>query len=72
MDTSNDGDWMVVQRQPVSAVSWLVWAPDAPLIKTGLEKCFELVAEPAFDDFVPPLSLALYRRVRRGKVCLGE
>ncbi len=67
------GDWMVVQRQPANpAISWLVWAPEAPLVKTGLEKCFEPVAEPTFADFVPPLSFALYRRVRRGKVCLGE
>jgi hypothetical protein len=67
------GDWMVVQRQPVEHVlPWLVWAPDAPLIKTGLEKCFEQVAEPAFSTFEPPLSFTLYRRIRRGKVCLGE
>jgi hypothetical protein len=68
-----NGDWMIVQRQPVDrGPVWLTWAPDGPLIKTGLEKCFELVSEPAFNDFVPPLAVALYRRVRRGKVCLGE
>ena len=68
-----NGDWMIVQRQPVDrAPPWLVWAPEAPLIKTGLEKCFEPVAEKAFAEFVPPLSIALYRRVRRGKICLGE
>jgi hypothetical protein len=67
------GDWMVVQRQPVGYVyPWLVWTPEGPLIKTGLEKCFELVSEPTFAEFVPPLSIALYRRVRRGKICLGE
>ena len=67
------GDWLLVQRQPVDYVfPWLIWAPDAPLVKTGLEKCFELVSEPAFTEFVPPLSIALYRRVRRGKICLGE
>lgn len=67
------GDWLVVQRQPVDYVfPWLIWAPEAALIKTGLEKCFELVSEPAFVEFVPPLSVALYRRVRRGKICLGE
>jgi hypothetical protein len=67
------GDWLVVQRQPVDYVfPWLVWAPEAPLVKTGLEKCFEPVAERAFNDFVPPLSVALYRRIRRGKICLGE
>jgi hypothetical protein len=67
------GDWLVVQRQPVDYVfPWLVWAPEAPLVKTGLEKCFELVSEPAFAEFVPPLSIALYRRVRRGKICVGE
>ena len=68
-----NGDWMVVQRQPVDhGLPWLTWAPDAPLIKTGLEKCFEQVAEPVFTTFEPPLSFALYRRIRRGKVCLGE
>ena len=68
-----NGDWMIVQRRPVDpALPWLVWAPEAPLVKTGLEKCFELVAEPAFNEFAPPLSFALYRRIRRGKVCLGE
>jgi len=68
-----DGDWLIVQRQPVDHVfSWLVWAPEAALVKTGLENCFEPVAEPAFTDFVPPLSLAIYRRVRRGTVCLGQ
>jgi hypothetical protein len=69
----DEGDWLVVQRQPVDYVlPWLIWAPEAPLVKTGLAKCFEPVAEPAFSDFVPPLSVALYRRIRRGKVCLGE
>ena len=68
-----NGDWMIVQRQPVdNVIPWLVWAPDAPLVKTGIEKCFEPVAEKAFSEFVPPLSIALYRRVRRGKICLGE
>jgi hypothetical protein len=67
------GDWMIVQRQPVdSVIPWLIWAPDTPLIKTGLERCFELVSEKAFDQFVPPLSVALYRRLRRGSVCLGQ
>jgi hypothetical protein len=68
-----NGDWMIVQRQPVDHVlPWLVWAPEAPLVKTGLEKCFELVSEPTFNEFIPPLSIALYRRVRRGGICLGE
>jgi hypothetical protein len=68
-----NGDWMIVQRQPVDNVlPWLVWAPDALLVKTGLEKCFEPVAEKAFNDFIPPLSVALYRRVRRGSICLGD
>ena len=68
-----NGDWMVVQRQPVDAVlPWLTWSPDSPLVKTGLAKCFELVAQPEFANFVPPLSFALYRRLRRGKACLGE
>jgi hypothetical protein len=67
------GDWLVVQRQPIDYVfPWLIWAPEAPLIKTGLEKCFELASEPVFAEFVPPLSIALYRRVHRGKICLGE
>ena len=67
------GDWMIVQRQPVDSVlPWLIWAPDTPLIKTGLEQCFELVSEKAFDQFVPPLTVALYRRLRRGSVCLGQ
>ncbi len=68
-----NGDWMIVQRKPVDpVVPWLIWAPDAPLVKTGLEKCFEPVAQPEFTNFVPPLSFTLYRRIRRGKVCLGE
>ena len=37
----NDFDWLVVQRQPPIRAPWLIWAPDAPLIKTALEKCFE-------------------------------
>lgn len=66
-------DWLVVQRQPVDHVfPWLVWAPEAPLVKTGLERCFELVSEKTFDQFVPTLSVALYRRIRRGNFCLGE
>ncbi len=66
-------DWLVVQRQPVDQVfPWLVWAPEAPLVKTGLERCFELVSEKTFDQFVPSLSVAFYRRIRRGNVCLGE
>jgi hypothetical protein len=68
-----EGDWLVVQRQPVDYVlPWLIWAPEAPLVTTGIAKCFEPVTEPVFSDFVPPLSVALYRRVRRGKVCLGK
>ncbi|QOZ27238.1 glycosyltransferase family 39 protein [Bradyrhizobium sp. CCBAU 51753] len=67
------GDWLILQRRPVvAAPDWLIWAPDAALVKTGLEKCFERVSESTFDTFVPPLSIALYRRVRRGKTCLGE
>jgi hypothetical protein len=66
-------DWLVVQRQPVDHVfPWLVWAPEAPLVKTGLERCFEQVAEKTFDQFVPPLSVAIYKRIRRGNDCLGE
>jgi hypothetical protein len=69
----NDFDWLVVQRLPAPpALPWLIWAPDAPLITTALEKCFERGAAPDFADFDPPLSVELYKRVRRGKVCLGE
>jgi hypothetical protein len=69
----NDFDWLVVQRQPVARnQSWLIWAADAPLITTALEKCFERSASPAFDAFDPPLTVDLYKRIRRGKVCLGE
>lgn len=69
----NDFDWLVVQLQPAArSQSWLVWAPDAPLITTALEKCFERGAAPSFANFDPPLSVELYKRVRRGKVCLGE
>jgi hypothetical protein len=69
----NDFDWLVVQRQPVArAPSWLIWSPDAPLIATALEKCFERSAAPAFGAFDPPLAVDLYKRIRRGKVCLGE
>jgi hypothetical protein len=69
----SDFDWLVLQRQPAGrATSWLIWAPDAPLITTALEKCFEREAAPVFADFDPPLSVELYKRVRRGKVCLGE
>ena len=69
----NDFDWLVVQRQPAGrSPSWLIWTPDAPLITTALEKCFERGAAPDFADFDPPLAIELYRRVRRGKVCLGD
>jgi hypothetical protein len=69
----SDFDWLAVQRQPpVRVAPSLIWAPDAPLIKTALEKCFERVAAPAFSNFDPPLTVDLYRRIRRGKVCLGE
>jgi hypothetical protein len=68
----NDFDWLVLQRHPARVPSWLIWAPEAPLITTALEKCFERGATPAFDSFDPPLAVELYKRVRRGKVCLGE
>ena len=69
----NDFDWLVVQRQPAPpAPPWLIWAPEAPLITTALEKCFERRADPAFDGFDPPLAVDLYKRIRRGRVCLGE
>jgi hypothetical protein len=69
----NDFDWLVVQRQPAPRTpSWLIWAPDTPLINTALQKCFERSAAPAFSGFDPPLAVDLYRRIRRGKVCLGE
>lgn len=69
----SDFDWLAVQRQPPLRVTpSLIWAPDAPLIKTALEKCFERDATPAFRNFDPPLTVDLYRRIRRGKVCLGD
>jgi hypothetical protein len=69
----SDFDWLVVQRQPVARPApWLIWAPGAPLIATALEKCFERGSDSAFAAFDPPLSVELYKRVRRGKVCLGE
>jgi hypothetical protein len=69
----HDFDWLVVQRQPAPHTpSWLIWAPDAPLINTALQKCFERSAAPAFGGFDPPLAVDLYKRIRRGKVCLGE
>jgi hypothetical protein len=68
-----DFDWLVVQRQPAGRpAAWLIWAPEAPLITTALEKCFERGPAPAFPAFDPPLVIELYKRVRRGKVCLGE
>jgi hypothetical protein len=69
----DDFDWLAVQRQPVAGYpSWLIWTPEAPLITTALEKCFEKVAAPAFANFDPPFAVDLYKRVGRGKVCLGE
>ena len=68
----SDFDWLVVQRQPPNRASWLIWAPEAPLVTTALDKCFERGPAPAFATFDPPLMIELYKRVRRGKVCLGE
>jgi hypothetical protein len=68
----NDFDWLVVQRQPPNRASWLIWVPEAPLVTTALDKCFERGQAPAFATFDPPLMIELYKRVRRGKVCLGE
>jgi hypothetical protein len=68
----NDYDWLVVQRQPARFVPWLIWTPNAPLIVTALEKCFERFAAPEFGTFEPPLSVDLYKRIRRGTICLGE
>lgn len=68
----NDFDWLVVQRQPAERYGWLIWSPNAPLMTTALENCFERIAGPSFDDFQPPLSVELYKRVHRGKICLGE
>jgi hypothetical protein len=68
----SDFDWVVVQRQPPNRASWLIWAPETPLIETALEKCFERGPASAFATFDPPLAVELYKRVRRGKVCLGE
>ncbi len=68
----SDFDWLVVQRQPPNRAPWLIWAPEAPLVTTALDKCFERGPAPAFATFDPPLMIELYKRVRRGKVCLGE
>ena len=68
----DNGDWIVLQREPVDyAFPWLIWSPAAILIKNGLQNCFEQVAESSFATFVPPLSFALYRRTKRGNICLG-
>jgi hypothetical protein len=68
----SDFDWLVVQRQPPNRTLWLIWAPEAPLVTTALDKCFERGPAQAFATFDPPLMIELYKRVRRGKVCLGE
>ena len=66
-------DWLVVQRLPDGGVPlWLIWSAEAPLVKSGLAKCFERVATKSFDAFTPPLSFDLYRRTRRGRVCLED
>lgn len=68
----NDYDWLIVQRQPAKFPSWLIWSPEAPLIKTGIEKCFIRTAVHAFDAFSPPLAIELYKRVHSGSSCVGE
>lgn len=65
-------EYLVVQRRPDRFPSWLVWAPDAPLVKHGLEQCFEKVGTRSFDQMVPPLSIDLYRRTRRGEACVKD
>ncbi|MGT2434885.1 hypothetical protein ACU4GH_02445 [Bradyrhizobium betae] len=69
---TNDFDWLVVQRAPERFPPWLVWAPGAPLVKTGLAVCFEPAAKRSFDTFTPPLAFEIYKRVRRGSECLGK
>ncbi|WKA26974.1 hypothetical protein [Bradyrhizobium roseum] len=68
----SDYDWLVVQRRPDKFPPWLIWSPQAPLVKTGLEKCFEKTTTRDYDTFTPPLVIELYKRVRRGSACLGE
>lgn len=68
----NDYEFLVVQRRPDRFPSWLIWAPDAPLVAHGLTKCFERVDAQAFDDATPPLSIELYRRTGRGDACVGD
>ncbi|MGY8685027.1 hypothetical protein Q2941_45885, partial [Bradyrhizobium sp. UFLA05-153] len=68
---ANDYDWLVVQRAPDKFPPWLIWAPDAPLVKAGLAACFESVGTRSFDEFTPPLAVELYKRLRLGNVCLG-
>lgn len=69
---ADDYDWLIVQRRPERFPPWLIWAPDAPLVKTGLAACFEPAGMHRFDAFTPPLTFEIYKRVRRGSVCLGE
>lgn len=68
----NDFEIVVVQRRPDRFPSWLVWAPEAPLVKRGLAKCFERIDARSFDDLKPPLSIELYRRTNRGEICVHD
>jgi len=64
--------FLLVQRRPDAFPSWLVWAPDAPLVKRGLAACFEKVDGRSFDDMAPPLAIDLYRRTKRGEICVND
>ncbi|MBR0875152.1 hypothetical protein JQ633_32665 [Bradyrhizobium tropiciagri] len=68
----NDYEFLLVQRRPDRFPSWLIWAPDAPLVTRGLAKCFERIDARAFDDVTPPLSVELYRRTGRGDACVSD
>jgi hypothetical protein len=68
----NDFEFVVVQRRPDRYPPWLVWAPEAPLVKRGLAKCFERVENRTFDNLMPPLSIDLYRRTNRGEICVSD
>ena len=68
----NAYEFLLVQRRPDRFPSWLIWSPDAPLVKRGLAQCFEKIDARSFDQMVPPLSVELYRRTRRGEVCVKD
>jgi hypothetical protein len=68
----NAYDFIVVQRRPDRFPAWLIWAPDAALVKRGLTKCFEKIDTRSFDALVPPLSIEIYHRTKRGESCVSD